>query len=83
MTVTVFIAFRHLPNLTETIECKNIKKYEIKQEIRVFILNFGDYCLFYAVLDYSSSFSALRKSKGVCIYKKYVALHQKSVLKCA
>ena len=34
--------------------CKNIKKYQIKQEIRVFILNFGDYCLFYAVLDYSS-----------------------------
>lgn len=56
MTVTVFIAFRHLPNLTETIECKNIKNYQIKQEIRVFILNFGDYCLFYAVLDYSSLF---------------------------
>ena len=36
--------------------CKNIKKYQIKQEIRAFILNFGDYCLFYAVLDYSSSF---------------------------
>ena len=34
--------------------CKNIKKYQIKQEIRVFILNFGDYCLFYAVLDHFS-----------------------------
>jgi hypothetical protein len=40
--------------LSKCSKCKNIKKYEIKQEIRVFILNFGDYCLFYAVLDYSS-----------------------------
>ena len=37
-------------------KCKNTENYQIKQEIRVFILNFGDYCLFYAVLDYSSLF---------------------------
>ena len=56
MTVTV---------LTETIGCKNIKKYQIKQEIRVFILNFGDYCLFYAVLDYSSLLFSIEEIKKI------------------
>ena len=39
--------------LSKCSKCKNTKNYQIKQEIRAFILNFGDYCLFYAVLDYS------------------------------
>ena len=50
--------------LSKCSKCKNTKNYQIKQEIRVFILNFGDYCLFYAVLDYSSLFGALGESKG-------------------
>ena len=40
--------------LSKCSKCKNTENYQIKQEIRAFILNFGDYCLFYAVLDYSS-----------------------------
>ncbi len=42
--------------LSKCSKCKNTENYQIKQEIRVFILNFGNYCLFYAVLDYSSLF---------------------------
>lgn len=40
----------------------------------MFILNFGDYCLFYAVLDYSSLLLGIWKSKGFVDCIAFLAL---------